>query len=62
MIKLEILQAFTLKTSCGVVDKILEKHELGHAFESRAPALFYFQTRKYLRIELKFLDFLRSLD
>ena len=43
------------------MDKIWEKHELGHAFESRAPT-FDFQTRKYFKILFKFLEFLRSLD
>ena len=35
---------------------------LGHAFESRAPTLFYSSTRKFFTISFKFLDFLRSLD
>ena len=57
-----MLHAFTRTISCGVVDKIWDYNELGHAFESRAPNLFYFPTRKYFTILFKFLDFLRSLD
>ena len=36
-------------------------HQLGHAFKSRAPTLFYFATRKYFTITFKFFEFLRSL-
>ena len=38
------------------------EYDLGHAFESREPPLFYFSSRKYFTIKFKFLDFLRSLD
>ena len=44
------------------MDKVSEYYDLGHAFESRAPSLFYFPTRKYFTIQFKFLDFLTSLD
>ena len=44
------------------MDKIWDYYELGHAFTSRAPTVFYFSTQNYFTISLKFLDFLRSLD
>ena len=44
------------------MDKICEYHEYGQAFESCAPAIFYFPTPKYFTILFKFVDFLRSLD
>ena len=33
-----------------IVDNMWEQDELAHAFESRVPTLFHFQTRKYFKI------------
>ena len=44
------------------MDKIWDYYELGHAFKSRAPTVFYFSTQNYFTISFKFLDFLRLLD
>ena len=52
MIKLLILHAFTIITSCGVADKIGDG-AYDHAFESRT-TFFIFQLKNILRSYLKF--------
>ena len=67
MVKFLILNAFTIKTSCGVADNIWDYGADGHAFESRiidtVSTFFIFQLKNLLRSNLKFsTSYGRSTD
>ena len=50
IIKLQSIRVLSHTSSYGVVDKIRDLYDLGDAFESRAPTVFYLPTRKYFMI------------